>query len=67
MVNWLLNTGDQVPEIPLSEVMGNVKLPPGQSEFEKEKLGTVAGTTAIIFWIVNGQPAEAFNLFGVKV
>ena len=59
----LFTAGDQVPAMPLSEVVGSEKLPPEQIGATCAKLGVRFGFTTTVIVVVVAHCPE----FGVKV
>ena len=66
VVAVLLTAGDQVPVMPLFEVVGNVKLPPEQIGVTCVKVGTVCAlTVTVIVVVVAHSPAAGVNVYVV--
>ena len=64
---WLSKAGDHVPEMELSETVGNVSCPFKQMESSKLKVGTVDGIIFTVCCADVGQPKAGEEIVGVKV
>ncbi len=64
---WLSKAGDHVPEMELSETVGNGSCPFKQMESNKLNAGTVDGMMFTVCWAGVGHPTAGVEIVGVNV